>query len=403
YQLHKPKPMKSKSVTTIIFTLIFSTTLLDPSLSELCNQNDKKVLLQIKKAFNDPYVLTSWHEDTDCCDWYCVTCDPKTHRITALTVITGSLTGPIPTQVGDLHYLENLDLHKQVNLTGPIPPAIAKLKNLKFLRLNWNSLTGSVPDFLSQLTNLTFLDKTRISALIELSFTIAFTPKISLGIRAITAPQMSTDNQSSPQDPAADGGNTTTPANPIPAAANLSFNNLTGPIPASLSKLPNLRSLRLDRNKLTGSIPESFGEFKGEDFYLVLSHNQLSGKIPDLLGKKKDFANIDLSRNKLEGDPNALFGSDKTIQFVDLSRNLLEFNMSKIEFPKSLATLDLNHNKIIGSLPVGLTALDDLRGFNVSYNRLCGKIPVGGNLQSFEDTSYFHNRCLCGAPLQSCK
>ncbi|KAF4374492.1 hypothetical protein F8388_016043 [Cannabis sativa] len=333
--------MKSKSVTTIIFTLLFSTTLLDPSLSELCNQNDKKVLLQIKKAFNDPYVLTSWHEDTDCCDWYCVTCDPKTHRITALTVITGSLTGPIPTQVGDLHYLENLDLHKQVNLTGPIPPAIAKLRNLKFLRLNWNSLTGSVPDFLSQLTNLTFLD--------------------------------------------------------------LSFNNLTGPIPASLSKLPNLRSLRLDRNKLTGSIPESFGEFKGEDFYLVLSHNQLSGKIPDLLGKKKDFANIDLSRNKLEGDPNALFGSDKTIQFVDLSRNLLEFNMSKIEFPKSLATLDLNHNKIIGSLPVGLTALDDLRGFNVSYNRLCGKIPVGGNLQSFEDTSYFHNRCLCGAPLQSCK
>lgn len=334
--------MDTKLVTIFSLTLFISTTLFHPSLSELCNPNDKKVLLQIKKAFNDPYVLTSWKPDTDCCvDWYCVTCNPKTHRINSLTVITGSLSGPIPPQIGDLPYLENLELHKQVNLTGPIPQAIGNLKHLNFLRLDWNSLSGSVPDFLSQLSNLTFLE--------------------------------------------------------------LSFNNLTGPIPSSLSKLSNLRSLRLDRNRLTGPIPDSFGDFGGEDFYLVLSHNQLSGQIPDSLGKKKDFAHIDLSRNKLEGDPNALFGSDKTIQVVDLSRNLLEFDLSKVDFPKSLVSLDLNHNKITGSLPVGLTTLDNLRGFNVSYNRLCGKIPVGGNLQSFDDTSYFHNRCLCGAPLESCK
>ena len=159
----------------------------------------------------------------------------------------------------------------------------------------------------------------------------------------------------------------------------------------------------MDRNRLTGPVPESFGEFKGKDFYLVLSHNQLSGQIPDSLREKKDFTYIDLSRNKLEGDPSALFGSDTTTQTLDLSRNLLEFDLSKAEFSKSLTSLDLNHNKIIGSLPVGLTALDNLRSLNVSYNRLCGKIPVGGNLQSFDDTSFFHNRCLCGAPLESCK
>lgn len=325
-----------------IFSLtLFFFSLLHPSLSELCNPNDKKALLQIKQAFNNPYVLTSWKPDTDCCtDWYCVTCDDKTHRINSLTVVTGSLSGHIPPQVGDLPYLETLMLHKQPNLTGPIQQSITNLKNLKYLRLTWNNLSGPVPHFLSKLTNLDFLE--------------------------------------------------------------LSFNNLTGSIPASLSKLPVLRSLRLDRNKLTGPIPDSFGEFRGEDFYLVLSHNQLSGKIPASLGKK-DFSYVDLSRNKIEGGAAALFGLNKTTQTVDLSRNVLEFDISEVEFPKSLVSLDLNHNRITGSLPVGLTALDNLRGFNVSYNRLCGKIPVGGNLQSFDYTAYFHNRCLCGAPLESCK
>jgi hypothetical protein len=64
--------------------------------------------------------------------------------------------------------------------------------------------------------------------------------------------------------------------------------------------------------------------------------------------------------------------------------------------------LDLNHNNITGSIPVEMTALN-LQFLNVSYNRLCGKIPVGGKLQSFDYSSYFHNRCLCGSPLPSCK
>ncbi|RID42673.1 hypothetical protein BRARA_J02541 [Brassica rapa] len=38
-----------------------------------------------------------------------------------------------------------------------------------------------------------------------------------------------------------------------------------------------------------------------------------------------------------------------------------------------------------------------------SYNRLCGPIPTGGSLQRFDSYIYFHNKCLCGAPLDSCK
>ncbi|WMV39945.1 hypothetical protein MTR67_033330 [Solanum verrucosum] len=76
------------------------------------------------------------------------------------------------------------------------------------------------------------------------------------------------------------------------------------------------------------------------------------------------------------------------------------FDISKSEFIESLISLDLNHNRIFGSLslPQGLKDVP-LQSFNVSYNRLCGQIPQGGTLQSFDVYSYLHNKCLCGSPL----
>ncbi|XP_061346435.1 polygalacturonase inhibitor-like [Gastrolobium bilobum] len=310
--------------------------------SKHCNPQDKKVLLQFKKELNNPYVLASWKPDTDCCEWYCVECDPKTHRINSLTIFSSvpntNLSGQIPPSVGDLPYLETLEFHKFPKLTGPIQPTIAKLTNLKFLRIDWTNISGPVPSFLGRLTNLTYI--------------------------------------------------------------NLSFNNLTGSIPGSLSQLPNLGALFLSRNHLTGSIPPSLGSLKNDDFYLDLSHNKLSGPIPVSFGNAK-FTKIDLSRNSLTGDASVLFGPNKTEQTVDLSRNQLSFDLSNIKFPPSIIYLDLNHNKLYGKLPQGLTALE-LQLFNVSYNRLCGQIPVGGRLQSNDVYSYFHNKCLCGSPLPPC-
>lgn len=330
--------MMMKMTPMILSFLFFSSLFLHISFSEKCNPNDKKVLLQIKKDLNNPYILASWNPANDCCDWYCVECSLTTNRINALTIFSGQLSGQIPAAVGDLPYLETLIFRKLSNLTGTIPSAISKLKRLKMVRLSWTNLSGSVPAFFSTLPNLTFLD--------------------------------------------------------------LSFNDLTGPIPSSLSKLKNLDAIHLDRNKLSGKIPDSFGKFSGNVPDLYLSHNQLSGTIPKTLGDL-NFGTIDFSRNQLEGDASMLFGTNKSLQFLDLSRNSFEFNFTKLEFPTGLTNLDVNHNEIFGSLPESMTALN-LQLLNVSYNRLCGRIPTGGKLQSFDSYSYFHNRCLCGAPLPVC-
>ncbi|XP_027367616.1 polygalacturonase inhibitor 1-like [Abrus precatorius] len=204
------------------------------------------------------------------------------------------------------------------------------------------------------------------------------------------------------------------------------FPNLTGPIPEAISKLTKLSSLTLSSTQISGPIPNFLAELKSLS-YLDLSFNELSGTLPPSLSYLHDLTTIDfdnnmltgpipdsyvslaklknlyfinLSQNRLEGDASVLFGSTKGIATIHLSRNLLAFDLGKIELPKNLTTLDVSHNRIYGNLPVGL---QNLQLLNVSYNMLCGEIPQGGNLQSFDVSSFFHNKCLCGSPLPSCK
>lgn len=300
-----------------------------------CHPEDKEVLLSIKKALNNPYLLASWNPDVDCCTWYCLKCDITTHRVTDLYFVNDGLPGKIPPEIGGLTYLKDLALRKLPIMTGPIPTSLLKLRYLSFLRLDWIGLAGPIPDYLSQMKKLTYL--------------------------------------------------------------NLSFNKLTGSIPSSLSQIPNLGYIDLGRNQLTGTIPASLVSLKGNGLYLKLSHNMLTGKIPESF-RDIDFGWIELSRNRLEGDLSMLFGKNKTTQIMFFDRNMFEFDFSKLEIHSSLTSLDLSHNSVYGHIPEALVGLQ-LQYLNVSYNRLCGKIPVGGRLQSFDYTSYFHNRCLCGAPL----
>ncbi|KAL7138558.1 hypothetical protein ABFS83_10G172100 [Erythranthe nasuta] len=327
-------------IISILFFLSFHT---DTAFSQRCHPNDKKALLQIRKYLNTPpnsNLISAWDPRTDCCDWnQVVRCDGATNRITIFNLLLADLNRPIPAAVFDLVFLEELYFH-ETNLTGGIPRAITKLSQLKYLDLSLNHLSGTIPTFLGQLKNLLSID--------------------------------------------------------------LSYNKFTGSIPASLSQIPNLNTLFLDRNNLTGGIPATFSNFRQGEFFLYASRNYLSGEIPRKLGEV-NFKLIDVSRNMLEGDISFLFGKNKSLIYADFSSNLLQFDFSTVEyFPTSLGTLDLSHNRITGSLPVGLVDLN-LDRLNVSYNRLCGQIPVGGQLQGFETTSYLHNKCLCGAPLNKCK
>ncbi|KAG9140240.1 hypothetical protein Leryth_014676 [Lithospermum erythrorhizon] len=70
---------------------------------------------------------------------------------------SNNITGPIPSDLGNLTNLVSLDLYLN-SFSGPIPEALGKLSKLRFLRLNNNSLTGYIPMSLTNISALQVLD-----------------------------------------------------------------------------------------------------------------------------------------------------------------------------------------------------------------------------------------------------
>ncbi|KAF5735600.1 hypothetical protein HS088_TW15G01109 [Tripterygium wilfordii] len=83
------------------------------------------------------------------------------------------ISGPIPPSFGELLSLTGLNLSWNP-LTGHIPTSLSQLSGLKFLSLSGNSLTGSIPSSLGQLHWLEFLDLSSNSLSALSAFNVSF-------------------------------------------------------------------------------------------------------------------------------------------------------------------------------------------------------------------------------------
>ncbi|VFQ82472.1 unnamed protein product [Cuscuta campestris] len=222
-----------------------------------------------------------------------------------ISLSSNQLTGDIPPGISELSELAILQLGNN-SLSGPIPPGLGKCKSLIWLDLNSNDLTGPIPAELADRAGLIVP-----GAVSGKHFAFVRNEGGSMcrgpgglvdfqGIREEVLENFPVFN-SCPSIRVYSGTTIYTfSGNGSMIYLDLSYNSLSGSIPASLGSMGYLQVLNLGHNDLTGTIPPSLGDLKKAGV-LDASHNHLQGLIPGSLGGLSFLNDLDLSNNNLSG------------------------------------------------------------------------------------------------------
>ena len=404
-----------------------------PKLLTTNKETDREVLAALYHATNGDNWSNNenWLSDEPIATWYGVNDNYKsTERLVELDLAANGLAGKLPANIWHAGYLRSLYLEDN-NISGELPPLLPAdgtiqigsgfSLRLEEIDLTGNPLEGCIPLFLSD---------TRLQDIIEVD---------SLQPCANPDRQVLTDlfnATGGPQWPEKARNNWLTEAPlghwpgvqvsrqgrvnglDLPAA-------LTGDIPASISELEYLKSVRIlptiqtrhlararmnneslqplreqnnNTSQLTpqslvnlagvpsleqlslsvanteGALPPEIGDLKNLK-QLELPYNELIGPIPPEIGNLQELETLDLQGNRLTAMPPEIWNLEN-LQALNLSFNLIEGTIpSRIGNLAELQTLELASNMIGGTIPPELGSLEKLRIISLERNMIAGTVP----------------------------
>ncbi|EAY80119.1 hypothetical protein OsI_35291 [Oryza sativa Indica Group] len=298
------------------------------------NETDRLSLLEFKNAITlDPQqALMSWNDSNHVCSWEGVKCRVKApHRVISLDLSGQGLVGSISPSLGNLTFLRYINLQENL-IAGQIPLSLGHLHHLKDLYLSNNTLQGQIPDF-ANCSNLR---------------TLSLNGNHLLG-------QVPTDARLPPNL----------------YSLRISYNKLSGTIPPSLFNITTLTKLGIGCNQINGKIPREIGKSRVLQLFSA-SQNKLSGRFQQTILNISSLAIIDLAVNYLHGElPSSLGSSLSNLQWLGLANNLFGGHIpSFLANASELSMINLSRNNFTGMVPSSIGKLQELSTLNLELNQL---------------------------------
>ncbi|PPS10242.1 hypothetical protein GOBAR_AA10389 [Gossypium barbadense] len=247
--------------------------------------------------------------------------------------LSGNSLSSVPKWIFSLHGLVSIDLSDS-SLEGPIPDYFGNISILEVLDLTGNSLNSSIPNFFDNQ-----LQGTISSAIGNLS--------------SVTY-------------------------------LDLSENQLNGQIPLSIGQLSSLELFDVSENQLNGQIPLSIGELSSLELFDV-SENQLNGTFPLSIGELSSLKYLDfgkwmvvlyIDKNLISGNIPDCWNHWQGLDLLNLGSNNLTGKISPSLWHLNLTMLNLRNNRMFGELPSTLQNSLHLVMLDLSENHFSGSIPA---------------------------
>ncbi|KAJ8758665.1 hypothetical protein K2173_000386 [Erythroxylum novogranatense] len=413
-----------KEVITMIVLLLLSQW----GSSHGCLEQERAALLQLQRSFNYPNgtsQLYIWKLNIDCCEWYGVTCDNTTGRVTEL-----DLLGFRDESLGEwkfnasvfLPFQQLISLHLSYNnITCCVENegfvGLQRLSNLEALYLDSNGLTNNILSMFQGFQSL----KNLSLAYNKLSGSIYMKDLVNIpNLEVLDLSGNNIDKFVSFKD--------------IQSSSNVSILWLREGVCngssfelQSLQAFKNLKSLHLEGNNFTGVLFPQAALNKLEE--LFLDSSDMDDNFFLSLGTLQSLRLLSLER---------MYYKTLNIQSLPHFKNLKHLNMSYVtvgnSFLKSIANsasleslrlidcgltgyidelcklknlqeLDLGYNNINGTLPACLANLKNLHRLGLRHNNISGSLPPGlANLTLLQYLDVSFNRFfgnISASPLKS--
>ncbi|KAI4346406.1 hypothetical protein L6164_007303 [Bauhinia variegata] len=346
---------------------------------------------RLRDLLNGSVTLNS-APDSNPCTWKGVTCDSSNSSVIKISLSGLSLSSPnVLSLLCQIDTLQHVDVSN--NHLSSIPNQFftdcGKNERLKLLNFSLNRLVGPLPTF-QGFHGLESLDMSfnylsgnigsQLDELVSLKSLSVCTNHFNGSLPTSLGNSMALEELVLSRNHF-EGGIpekmlTYKNLNVIDLSENnlIGYNNLSGTIPADLLSSSNLVSVHLSYNALSGPLPTNISSSLVR---LRLGLNSLNGTIPSAtLATLQSLTYMELENNRLTGSIPRQLGSCRNLALLDLAQNELSGELpAELGNLANLQVLKLQMKHFSGLIPIQITQLQSLSTLNLSWNYLEGPIP----------------------------